>query len=136
MGFTEAHEIAHLLCPWHRAVVRLDTAGELFGELGVGSEAEANVAASELIFQGGRFAAEAAEHDRSLRTPLALADAYGASGHAAAHHYVERHAEPMALLVAGRWPDACGRLPVWRSVESPRSPPASDRSPGASGPRC
>jgi hypothetical protein len=117
--FTEAHEIGHLLCPWHRAVVRLDTAGELFGDLAVGIEAEANLAAGELIFQGGRFTAEAAEHERSLRTPLALADAYGASGHAAAHHYVERHAEPLALLVAGRWPDARGRLPVWRSVESP-----------------
>ena len=117
--FTEAHEIGHLLCPWHRAVVRLDTAGELFGDLGVGIEAEANLAASELIFQGGRFTADAAEHAPSLRTPLALADAYGASGHAAAHHYVERHAEPLALLVAGRWPDARGRLPVWRSVESP-----------------
>jgi IrrE N-terminal-like domain len=117
--FTEAHELGHLLCPWHRAVVRLDTAGELFGVRGVGIEAEANLAAGELIFQGARFTAEAAGLERSLRTPLALADAYGASGHAAAHHYVERHAEPLALLVAGRWPDAHGRLPVWRSVESP-----------------
>ena len=116
--FTEAHEIGHLLCPWHRAAVRLDTAGELFGALGVGIEAEANLAAGELIFQGGRFTAEAAAGERSLRTPLALADAYGASGHAAAHHYVERHADAMALLIAGRWPDAGGRLPVWRSVES------------------
>ncbi|MGZ8647730.1 MAG: ImmA/IrrE family metallo-endopeptidase [Solirubrobacteraceae bacterium] len=117
--FTEAHELGHLLCPWHRAIVRLDTAGELFGSCAVGIEAEANLAAGELIFQGPRFTAEAAEHERSLRTPLALADAYGASGHAAAHHYVERHAEPLALLVAGRWPDASGRLSVWRSVESP-----------------
>jgi hypothetical protein len=117
--FTEAHEIGHLLCPWHRAAVRFDTAGELFGVLGVGIEEEANLAASELIFQGPRFTAEAAPHERSLRTPLALADAYGASGHAAAHHYVERHAQPLGLLVAGRWPDAHERLPVWRSVESP-----------------
>jgi IrrE N-terminal-like domain len=116
--FTEAHEIGHLLCPWHCAAVRLDTAGELFGALGVGIEEEANLAAGELIFQGLRFTAEAAQHERSLRTPLALAGAYGASGHAAAHHYVERHADPLALLVAGRWPDAHSRLPVWRSVES------------------
>jgi hypothetical protein len=99
-------------------VVRLDTAAELFGDPRAAIEAEANLAASELIFQGGRFAAQAAERERSLRTPLALTRAYGASGHAAAHHYVERHAEPIALLVAGRWPDARGRLPVWRSVES------------------
>lgn len=117
--FTVAHEIGHLLCPWHRAAVRLDTAGELFGDVAAGIEAEANIAASELIFQGGRFTAEAAGHEPSLRTPLELAEAYGASGHAAAHHYVERHAEPLALLVAGRWPDAGGRLPVWKSVESP-----------------
>jgi hypothetical protein len=43
---------------------------------------------------------------------------FGASRHAAAHHYVETHRDAVALLVAGRWP-ACGRLPVWRSVESP-----------------
>jgi hypothetical protein len=75
--FTEAHEIAHLLCPWHQAVVRLDTAAELFGDPRAAIEAEANLAASELIFQGGRFAAQAAERERSLRTPLALTRAYG-----------------------------------------------------------
>src|SRR5262245_57780350 len=26
--FTEAHELAHLICPWHEAVLRLDTAAE------------------------------------------------------------------------------------------------------------
>lgn len=116
--FTEAHEIAHLLLPWHAAALRLDTADELFGALARGLEAEANLGASELIFQGDAFAAEAAGHDRSLRTPFALASAFGASRHAAAHHYVERHREPLALLVAGRWPARDGRLPVWRSVES------------------
>jgi hypothetical protein len=117
--FTEAHEAVHLLCPWHAAAMRLDTAAELFGSLVRGIEAEANFGAGQLIFQGDAFHAEALEGERSLRTPFALAERFGASHHAAAHHYVEGHPEPVAMVVAGRWPDADGALPVWRSIESP-----------------
>jgi hypothetical protein len=116
--FTEAHEALHLLCPWHAAVFRLDTEAELFGALTRGVEAEANFGAGQLIFQGGSFLADALEHERSLRTPFALARAYGASHHAAAHHYVEGHPDPVALIVAGRWPRSDGTLPIWRSIES------------------
>jgi hypothetical protein len=116
--FTEAHEAVHLLCPWHAAALRLDTAAELFGPLVRGIEAEANFGAGQLIFQGGSFHAEALDCERSLRTPFALAGGFGASNHAAAHHYVEGHPEPVALIVAGRWPGADGALPVWRSIES------------------
>jgi hypothetical protein len=116
--FTEAHEAVHLLCPWHAAVLRLDTAAELFGPLARGIEAEANYGAGQLIFQGAAFQDEALRHERSLSTPFALAARYGASQHAAAHHYVESHPEPMALIVAGRWPAADGALPAWRSIES------------------
>ena len=116
--FTEAHETAHLLCPWHAAALRVDTAAEL-SPFASGLEAEANYGAGQLIFQGDRFAREAATHERSLRTPFALAGVYGASRHAAAYHYAETHADPVALVVAGRWPDASARLPVWRTVASP-----------------
>jgi len=116
--FTEAHETVHLLCPWHAAALRVDTAVELSG-FAEGLEAEANYGAGQLIFQGDRFAREAAAHERSLRTPFALAGVYGASRHAAAYHYAESHGEAVALVIAGRWPDASGRLPVWRTVESP-----------------
>lgn len=115
--FTEAHEAAHLLCPWHEAALRRDTADELFGRSS-GIEAEANFGAGQLIFQGTRFAHEARGLEPSLASAFALAGTYGASRHAAAHHYVETHRDPMALLVAGRWPERCGGLPVWRSVES------------------
>jgi hypothetical protein len=115
--FTEAHETAHLLCPWHAAALRVDTADEL-SPLASGLEAEANYGAGRLIFQGDRFAREAAAHERSLHTPFALAGVYGASRHAAAYHYAETHHDPVALVIAGRWPDASGRLPVWRTVAS------------------
>jgi uncharacterized protein DUF955 len=116
--FTEAHEAVHLLCPWHAAALRLDTAAELFGPLARGVEAEANFGAGYLIFQGDALLAEALGEPVSLRTPFALAARFGASQHAAAHHYVQCHAQPVALVVAGRWPGPDGALPIWRSIES------------------
>ena len=116
--FTEAHELTHLLCPWHRAVIRLDTGAQLFGPLGRGLEAEANLGAAELIFQAEAFDAAARDHDASLVTAFALADQFAASRQAAAHHYVQRSRDAVALAIAGRWPGRDGRLPVWRTVES------------------
>lgn len=116
--FTEAHELTHTICPWHEAVMRLDTRAELFGCAARGLEAEANFGAGQLIFQGRAFADEASRGDPSLTTPFSLATRYGASRQAAAHHFVESHEAAMALLVAGRWPGRDGCLPVWRSVES------------------
>jgi hypothetical protein len=116
--FTHAHELAHVLCPWHEAALRIDTAGELFGPLATGVEAEANFGAAELIFQADRFVREAGPEDRSLATAFALAQRFGASRQAAAHQYVARHRAAVALAIAGRWPGPDGRLPIWRSVES------------------
>ena len=82
------------------------------------SELEANADAWMLIFQRADFAARAAEGPCSIRTGLALAARYGASRHAALHHYVATHPAPLALLVAGRFPRRDGSLPVWRGVES------------------
>jgi hypothetical protein len=117
--FTAAHEAAHAMCPWHGDTLRLDDAATLVGRVRDQIEAEANFGAARLIFQGARFHAEAAELGTSLRTPLALAERYGASRHAALHHYAEEHPDAVALLVAGRWPQRDGTLPIWSTVESP-----------------
>jgi hypothetical protein len=116
--FTEAHELVHALCPWHEAVLREDTEDELFRDTRAALEREANAGAGMLIFQRADFAARAAEGPCSIRTGLALAERYGASRHAALHHYVATHPAPLALLVAGRFPRRDGSLPVWRGVES------------------
>jgi hypothetical protein len=116
--FTLAHELAHVVCPWHEALLRLDTAGELFGPYGTGIEAEANFGASELIFQGSRFAMEARGEEPSLTTAFALGERFGASRQAAAHQFVAGHEAPVAVAIAGRWPGRDGRLPIWSSVES------------------
>ena len=117
--FTEAHELMHALCPWHEAVLREDTSDELFRATAE-IEAEANAGAAMLLFQGRHFAERIAAEPPSISGPLALAREYGASAHAALHHYVVTHAAALAMLVVGRFPRRDGSLPVWRSVESPR----------------
>jgi len=116
--FTEAHELVHALCPWHEAALREDTEGELFRPTREAIEAEANLGAGMLIFQRADFAARAAERPCSILTALELAGRYGGSRHAALHHYVQTHPDPLALLVVGRFPRRDGSLPVWRGVQS------------------
>jgi hypothetical protein len=117
--FTDAHEAMHALCPWHEAVLREDTEEELFRAAHRSIEAEANVGAGLLIFQGARFAARIADEPADLPTALALAGEHGASLQATLHHLAEHHPGPVALLVCGRFPQRDGSLPVWRAVESP-----------------
>ena len=118
--FTEAHELMHALCPWHEAALREDTSDELFRAAVDQIEAEANLGAGMLLFQGRHFAGRAASERPSISAALTLAREYGASAHAALHHYVLTHAAALALLVVGRFPRRDGSLPVWRSVESLR----------------
>jgi hypothetical protein len=129
--FTEAHELLHALCPWHEAVLREDTSEELFRAAAAAIEAEANAGAGMLLFQGRHFAARVAAERPSISAPLALAREYGASVHAALHHYVVTHAAAVALLVVGRFPRRDGSLPVWRSVESRRYRRRFDRAAAA-----
>lgn len=116
--FTDAHETVHAMCPWHEAVLRMDTEDELFRQVYAGIEAEANFGAGVFIFQGGRFHRNALQDQVSIRVPLALSSTYGASRHATLHYYVQEHPDAVALLIAGRYVDPDGTLPVWRSVES------------------
>jgi hypothetical protein len=129
--FTEAHELMHALCPWHEAVLREDTRDELFRSAVDVIEAEANAGAAMLLFQGRHFAARVAEERPSISAPLSLAREYGASVHAALHHYVATHAAALAMLVIGRFPRRDGSLPVWRSVESRRYRRRFDRAASA-----
>ena len=129
--FTEAHELMHALCPWHEAVLREDTSDELFRAAVDQIEAEANLGAGLLLFQGRHFADRLASERPSITAALALAREYGTSGHAALHHYVLTHAAAVGMLVVGRFPRRDGSLPVWRSVESVRYRKRFDRAAAA-----
>jgi hypothetical protein len=82
-------------------------------------EREAYLAGSHLIFQGEHFWRRALDYQVSIGTPIVLAPEYGASLHAAIRYYVLHHPDPVSVLVAGRYQNRAGSVPVWESVDSP-----------------
>jgi hypothetical protein len=116
---TEAHEIGHKIIPWHESAFQLDDEERLLGVTRDQLEDEAYMAGGHLIFQGRRFHERALDYKISINTPIALADDYGASLHATIRYYVLHHPDAVAMLVAGRYLNRSGSVPVWRSIESP-----------------
>jgi IrrE N-terminal-like domain len=116
-NFTEAHETAHQLIPWHEDSFILDHEGTLFKDVKDGLEQEANYGAAGFIFQNGRFHRRALSLERTISTPIMLAPEYRASIHTTIRHYVEGHPDPLALLITGRMRRSAG-LPIWWAVES------------------
>ena len=114
-NFTEAHETAHQLIPWHAESFILDHEATLFREVTDELEAEANHTSALIIFQNGRFHHRALDHERSIKTPILLAPDYRASLHVAIRHYVELHPDPVALLITGRYA-RLGGLPIWSAI--------------------
>lgn len=117
--FTQLHEIGHRIAPWHQRSYDIDNEAGLFGDTKDRLDAEANLVAANLLFQGRRFHEEALDFRRSITTPIALAEDYGASLHATIRYYAERHPDPVAVVIAGRFLVGQGSLPIWTCVESP-----------------
>lgn len=115
--FTEAHELGHRVIPWHRGAY-VDDEQSLFRDTEALLEKEANLAAAHLIFQGSPFFERAFDFPLSLRTPILLANEFGASLHATIRFYVEQHVEPLAVIVAGRYPRLDGTVPIFQALES------------------
>jgi hypothetical protein len=118
--FTEAHETAHKIIPWHEESFYLDDEGRLFREAKERLELEANLGAALIIFQGRRFHERALDYRRTIKTPILLASEVGASYHATIRHYVEYHPDAVALTIGGRYRQANGCVPIWTAVESPK----------------
>lgn len=116
--FTQAHEIAHLMIPWHEAAYRLDDERQLFFDTEDELEAEANAAAAHLLFQGHRYHEKAADRALSIEAPISLAVEHDASIHSSIRYFVEQHELPIAVLIAGRYTQFDGTLPIWQSFES------------------
>jgi hypothetical protein len=116
--WTRGHEITHNVVPWHRTSLLLDDEERLFRRVEEQREREANIGAAHLLFQGGRFFENALSYETSLKTPILLADDFGASMHATIWYYVEHHPGDVALAVAGMHQRATGHVPIFRTVES------------------
>jgi hypothetical protein len=113
------HETTHKIVPWHEASALLDNERRLFRETEEAREAEANLGAAHLLFQGHRFLERVLDERCCLATPIAVAGEFGASCHATIRYFAENHPEPVALLITGRMRRTNGRLPIYTATQSP-----------------
>ena len=100
-AFVTLHETGHSALPWQRDTYAFleDCEETLDLDLKEQFEREANVFASEVLFQGERFGVEAEGRPFSIKTPIELAKLFGASLYASLRKYVSTNTNPCVLLV-------------------------------------
>ena len=99
--FIKLHETGHAWLPHQRDTYAfLEDCEESLGpDVRDAFEREANVFASEVLFQNQQFSVDAADCTFGVRTPIDLSKRYGASIYASMRRYVSTHQRPCALLV-------------------------------------
>lgn len=99
--FVRLHEAAHGFLPWQRpmyAVVE-DCEHALHADAAELFDREANVFASEVLFQLDTFRDMAEGHEFSIFTPVRLAKPFGASLYASIRQYVSKNHRACAVVV-------------------------------------
>ncbi len=98
--FLKLHEGGHAVLPW-QSIFGLfeDCRKTLDPEIKAQFEREANVFASDVLFQLDGFAREAADHKFGISVPLRLAKRYGASVYATVRRYVTSSDRTCAVVV-------------------------------------
>jgi hypothetical protein len=99
--FLKLHETAHAVLPWQRdlyAVVE-DGEQELDPDVAALFDREANVFATEVLFQLDSFAVEAADQAFGIKVPLGLSKQYGASVYSSIRQYVSKNPRDCLVLV-------------------------------------
>ena len=99
--FVSLHETGHGFLPWQKDLYALleDGESELDQDVEEVFEREANVFASEVLFQLDRFQEEARSCTFTIVTPMKLAKRYGASNYAAIRRFVSTSQYCCAVLV-------------------------------------
>jgi hypothetical protein len=99
--FLKLHETGHHELPWQRELFHFveDCESAIDPEMKEDFERQANVFASDILFQIDRFTKLAAERPCAAKTPMDLAKQFGSSVYAAFRRYVTTTARPCALLV-------------------------------------
>ncbi len=99
--FVSLHETGHGFLPWQKDLYALleDGDGALDPDAEEDFERQANVFASEVLFQLDGFATEARSCAFTIKTPMDLAKKYGASNYAAIRRYVSKSQYACAVLV-------------------------------------
>ncbi len=90
-AFVKLHEATHQILPWQQDLAYADDAGTLSPAAKVLQEQEANVGASNLLFQHEAFKDASRQFKTGMSTVVALAETVGASIHATFRRYVATH---------------------------------------------
>jgi len=100
-NFVRLHELGHSQMPWQRDLYRVveDSKLSLDPDLADQFDREANVFASEVLFQLGGFSRDAAEYDFELNTPISLSKKYGASIYSTIRRYVKHNTKTCSVVV-------------------------------------
>lgn len=123
LPFLKLHEGGHALLPWQSAFGMFeDCRKTLDPDVKSGFEREANVFASEVLFQMDAFGEEARDLAFGLKAPLKLAKRYGASAYSTIRRYVTCSERICAVLVfnPAEYRDGVGQASALRrAVASP-----------------
>jgi len=101
MPFIKLHEAGHGTLPHQSRVYRFihDCEKTLDPDITDLFEREANVFASEVLFQGDIFSAEAHDQKFGIKVPMALAKKFGASNYATFRRYVMTNPHACCVVV-------------------------------------
>lgn len=99
--FLKLHEAGHGTLPHQSKIYRLmhDCKKTLDPEIADLFEREANVFASEVLFQGETFAAEAHDQAFGIKVPMNLARKFGASNYATFRRYVTTNPNTCCVVI-------------------------------------
>lgn len=90
-AFLKLHETTHRILPWQQDLAYADDAATLSPSARALQEQEANVGASNLLFQHEAFRDAARQYKTGMASVLGLAHIVGASIHATFRRYVVEH---------------------------------------------
>jgi hypothetical protein len=100
-NFVKLHEAGHKHIPHQSGLFKWiqDCDKSLSPDVSDQFEREANIFASVVLFQDGRFAKMAADSAFGIKVPLALGKKFGASAYASMREYVRRNDRACAVIV-------------------------------------
>jgi Zn-dependent peptidase ImmA (M78 family) len=99
--FLKLHETAHGVLVWQKDIYAVieDCKKTLSPDVSEAFDREANVFASEVLFQLDAFQTEAADFKFGIKVPMQLSKKYGASIYSTIRRYVSTHNRCCAVLV-------------------------------------
>jgi Zn-dependent peptidase ImmA (M78 family) len=123
--FLKLHEAGHGTLPHQSRVYRFihDCDRTLDPDMTDLFEREANVFASEVLFQGEMFTKEAQDREFGIKVPISLAKKFGASNYSAFRRYVatSSHACCVVVLEQPIWDEEGGFTAVVRRIIASRA---------------